>query len=168
MLTMTVTLDLTILYFVAANFIAILVYVLIIKHRARREKRNTTAITTAISEYFSKNGMAVSVRSISLQGNKRYTAFVQCEPMKRLRLSHMIESTLCDHVQQACGLELEKVYWRFPINPDKQATESGDEYFNEGLANLLDPSNYEIEESSLEIFKEATHDPAPAHKPSQR
>lgn len=55
MLTMSF-IDLTILYFVVANFIAILIYVLIIKHRARRDKRNITAITKAISEYFTRAG----------------------------------------------------------------------------------------------------------------
>lgn len=154
MLTMTVTFDLTMLYFVAANFIAILVYVLIIKHKARSEKRNVSAITTAISEYLRKYEVAVSVGSIRLQGNKLYTAFVESEPSKRFRLSHIVETNLRDHVQQACGLKLEKVYWRFPINPDEQVKARWDKYLNEGLLNL---SNYELEDSSIEMFQEASN-----------
>jgi hypothetical protein len=153
MLTMTVTFDPTMLYFVAANVIAILVYVLIIKHRARSEKRNIIAITTAISEYFRKYDVIVSVGSISLQGNELYAAFVESEPLKRFRLSHIVETSLHDHVQQACGLKLEKVYWRFPINP-VDLVKTWDEYVNEGLLNL---SNYELEESSIEMFQEASN-----------
>jgi hypothetical protein len=156
MMTMTVTFDLTMLYFVGVNFLVILVYVLILKHKARREARNIRRVCNAISEYFLKSGVAVSVACHRFPHKKRYTAFVESEPMKRFRLSHIVEIALNDHVQRSCGLELDKVYWRFPVKAEKQAGEAPapeDEYINEGLSNLKDLSTYEVEDSSYETFE---------------
>lgn len=170
MLLITVSFDLRILYFVAANIIAILVYVLVIKHRARREKRNIAAISKAVVEYFRKNGVEVSVGCIKLLDNKRFTAFIESEPMKRFRLSHLVEITLRDYVQKACGLELDKVYWRFPIKaatPEvsvsegtlceaNQLVKDDDEYISEGLLHHENLLKYEVTETSWEKFEEAS------------
>ncbi|MES2534735.1 MAG: hypothetical protein V4632_02585 [Pseudomonadota bacterium] len=160
MMTMTVTFDLTLLYFVGVNFLAILIYVFILKHRSRSEARNIRRVSNAITDYFLKSGVAVSVSSHRLADKKSYTAFIESEPMKRFRLSHIVEMTLNDHVQRTCGLELDKVYWRFPVKAVKQegAQEGSpkkveDDYINEGLLNLKDLSTYEVEDSSYETFE---------------
>jgi hypothetical protein len=98
--------------------------------------------------------------------------------MKRFRLSHIIEVTLQNHIQKNCGLELDRIYWRFPIKeasqhaftPDrpetiipagaieaeKKALHSTDEYINEGLVPYKDVPNIEVTELSWEKFQEAS------------
>lgn|SRR5574340_589263 len=170
MLTMTVTFDLTALYFVAVNVIAILIYVLIIKHRARRDRRNVRAISNAIVDYLRGSGVEVSVECMSRPGGKRFVAFIDAEPSKQFRHTHIVEITLCNHVQTACGLELEKVYWRFPFKEATHAAsrssgtageagqpaESDDEYMEEGLLRLKKLPEYEVTETSWAKFKEAS------------
>lgn len=116
---MTDVFDLIIAGLVVANIAGILAYLLIARKKARREKRNIDAINAAITDYFRRSGVEVTVGCTSLRGNNRYTAVIESEPMKRFRLSHIIEMTLSDLVSKTCDLELEKVYWRFPI---KEAT----------------------------------------------
>jgi len=104
--------------------------------------------------------------------------------MKRFRLSHIIEMTLCEHVRRSCSLELDKVYWRFPIKEaaqaaqsvvvppadgntvsvdnasalpdgeDKKPEEVADDYINEGLENYRHIPKPEVTELSWENFEE--------------
>lgn len=153
---------------VTAGLLASLAYVVALKQRVRKEERNIAAVNVLIVEYFRKTGVEVSVGCIRLMGNKRITALIESEPMKRFRLSHIIEMTLRDHVQKSCGLDLEKIYWRFPI---KEATRDAsvaaqaagtkpaagtDEYINEGLVHYKDLPKVEVTEISWDKFEEAT------------
>ena len=61
MFTVTATFDVTILYFVAVNVIAVLSYILIIRHRQRALQRNLTVLTNAITDYFRVSGAEVAV-----------------------------------------------------------------------------------------------------------
>lgn len=168
---------LIVLAIIGTNCVLFLGFMLIVRQRVQHEKKNIFAISSAISEYFLKSGVGVAVGCTKLLDHKRYTAFIESEPMKRFRLSHIIEIALCDHVMAVCGLELEKVYWRFPIkevhqdqgtpgqpqiseipaSPDapQETASAADEYINEGLIYMRDTSEYEIMDSSLEKFEEA-------------
>jgi hypothetical protein len=155
--------DLGILLFGAAGFLAVLAFVLLAKYRARREKQDIAAVSLTIVEYFRRSGVEVAVGSVSLQSAKRFTAFIESEPMKRFRLSHIIEATLREHVQRTCGLELEKVYWRFPIkeatrNTSKESKpgEETDDYINEGLVHYKHLPKVEVTELSWENFEAVT------------
>jgi hypothetical protein len=169
MLLKTDSVELWIILFGAAGFLAVLVYGVIVTYKARVEKRNVAAVSTAIIEYFRRSGVEVAVESVSLHDARRFTAFIESEPMKRFRLSHIIEATLRDHVQRTCGLALEKVYWRFPIreaahnaadakHPSKERSpeEEADDYINEGLVHYKHLPKVEVTELSWETFEEVT------------
>jgi hypothetical protein len=128
--------------------------------RARRQKRKINAVTHAIIDYFKQSGIGVAAGCVSFSHN-RFTVFIESEPMKRFRLSHIIEATLRDHVKKACGLEVEKIYWRFPIRQvaadaagkEEKPKEDTDEYINEGLVNYRHLPKVEAEELSWENFE---------------
>lgn len=162
-MTVTVAFDLALLYLVAVNVIAILAYVLVLKRRARQLKHDTAAVAGAIIDYFRADGIDVSVEAIPRPGGKSFIAFVESEPMKRFRYSHIIEITLRMHIRHACGVELERIFWRFPIRGRGQAAEAAvremeitadghDEYIREGL-DLKKEKGYDIHESSWEEFE---------------
>ncbi len=137
------------------------------KARAGHERRNIAAIKATIIDYFGKTGVSVSVDSACLGGNGRYTAVIESEPMKRFRLSHIIEMTLRDHVRKSCGLELDKVYWRFPVvaehtqgaaaPPDAAVpAKDADEYISEGLEHYKYIPKVEATELPWEQFEKVT------------
>jgi hypothetical protein len=166
----SITFDLTMLYLVAMNVIALLLYVLIMKYRARRVEQNRIALSGAIVDYFQHSDTVVSAECISKLGGKRFIAFVDSEPLKRFRYSHIVEVSLRMYVHKLCGLELEKVYWRFPLkitrdaasaekavgNADELATDE-DTYLNERLLQLKAHSEYEVNDISWEKFQKALH-----------
>jgi hypothetical protein len=162
-MTVTLAFDLALLYLVAVNVIAILGYVLLLKQRARRLVQNTRAVTNAIVDYFRADGIEVAAEAIPRPGGKSYIAFVESEPMKRFRYSHIIEITLRMHIRHECGVELERIFWRFPIRGRGQAAEAAvremeitegdqDQYIREGL-DLKKEKGYDIHESSWEEFE---------------
>jgi hypothetical protein len=156
----------------------VLVYVFRLKAKEKREKRNTRAISAALIDYFRRTGVEVSVGCVKTSNGKRYTAFIESEPMKRFRLSHIIEMTLREQVAKYCGLELDKVYWRFPIKQvaqeqaqaqapsqekDAKAGEGVDDYINEGLVNYRDLPKVEVTEIPWEQFEEAAAEDTGEH-----
>lgn len=172
---------------VALALLAALVHIAIGKLSARRERRNIRVISLILREYFRKSGVAVSVGCVAAPSTSgftsrftsRFTAFIESEPMKRFRLSHIIEMTLREQVHKTCGLELANVYWRFPIKEatheksvavasagaadvgngvgtdENKAAEQHDDYINEGLVNNRDLPKFEVTELPWETFQEA-------------
>ncbi|SNS10199.1 hypothetical protein SAMN06265795_10125 [Noviherbaspirillum humi] len=141
------------------------------RRRAVREQAGNDAVRDAIIEYFRRSGVTVAAACMRLPGSSRLTAVIESEPMKRFRLSHIIEMTLRDHVRKTCGLELDKVYWRFPIKEATQATHAseaegkepnGDDYINEGLEHYKYIPKMEATELSWEHFEQATATVQPA------
>lgn len=176
---------LTLLVLLAALLVGIIVYVIKAKNKAQRIQRDVAAIRAVILDYFRRSGVEVTVDAAPLDNSGMYTAVVESEPMKRFRLSHIIEMTLREHVRRSCSLELDKVYWRFPIKEAAQAVQSvivpdaegnaaavdnasaipngedktpeevSDDYINEGLENYRHIPNPEVTELSWENFEEA-------------
>ncbi len=151
MITATFIFEPTLLYFAIANVIAILIYVLIIKHKDRRQRQNVRKIRAAIILYFRTTGVKLSVKCVNLPGASNFTIFIESEPMKRFRLSHLVEATLRDHVRAVCGLELDRIYWRFIVK--EKMEEGDDEYMRESLRSMA-KSKYEITDGSFEAFEE--------------
>lgn len=82
---------------------------------ATDQRMQEAQVAEAIREYFLHSGVEVKVSCTRLADSPCFTALIESEPMKRFRLSHIIESTLAEHVRKTCQLELEKIYWRFPV-----------------------------------------------------
>jgi hypothetical protein len=167
MLMQTASIELIAIFIGAVILLAIISYALILKRKATQEKKNIDAVSYAIVDYFRKSGVGVGVGSIMLPGTGRFTAFIESEPMKRFRLSHIVEATLREHVHRTCGLELDKVYWRFPIkeaahntaetaNDQKKEGDEMDDYINEGLMHYKHLPKVEVTELPWETFQEAT------------
>ncbi|HZW22585.1 hypothetical protein [Noviherbaspirillum sp.] len=166
--------SLTLLAVLAALIIGILATTSSAKAKARRGKRHATLIRNTIIDYFRRSGVEVSADAVCFDDSGRYTAIVESEPMKRFRLSHIIEMTLREHVRKSCGLELEKIYWRFPIKEATQAVtiprdgeakaengaeaqqqeEPADDYINEGLENYRHIPKPEVTELPWETFEQ--------------
>jgi hypothetical protein len=163
------------------GFAASTAYAVIMIRKARRIKQQTEIITREIIQYFRKTGVEVTADCTNLRGDERFTALIESEPMKRFRLSHIIEFTLRDHIHKTCGLELECIYWRFPVKeaaqhifpskqeesspatppvetsaekPETKTLSSTDEYINEGLVPYKDVPKIEVTELSWEKFEE--------------
>lgn len=168
---------LTLVILLVLNVIGVIAYALTARMRARRERDNIVAIRAAILDYFRRSGVEVAVGCARLAGGTGFTAVVESEPMKRFRLSHIIEMTLREHVRKSCGLELDKIYWRFPVKQvadavtaatqpgaapadarggEKKADEFSDEYINEGLENYRNIPKPEVEELPWEQFEQVT------------
>lgn len=146
---------------VGANVIGIIGYVAMVRLRARREKRDAAAVAKSIVDYFRKSGVDVTVHCtrVPCSRSRNFCAAIESEPMKRFRLSHIIESTLRDHVRKTCALEVEKVYWRFPIKEAAKAdtpASTADEYINEGLENYRHIPKPEVTELPWEQFEKMT------------
>jgi hypothetical protein len=165
MLTLTATFDVTMLYFVAANIICILGYVLMLKRRSRVIKRNSERISTTIVAYFRENGSEVAVECISRDAGQQFVALVTSKPNKRFRNSHIVELVLATHVRKVCGLDLERVYWCFPVKAKQDAAprdvalgdahapgKGEDDYFDEEGSTLTRPPGYRVRELSRERF----------------
>jgi hypothetical protein len=156
--------QLALIFLVIANLIGIPAYALNVRLGARRDKRNAAAIAKAIVDYFRRSGVAVSVDCSRVSRRGGFTAAIESEPMKRFRLSHIIEATLREHVRKTCGQELEKVFWRFPIGEKTQEAAAGeampaehsDEYINEGLEHYRHIPKPEVEELRWEDFEQMT------------
>ena len=88
------------------------------RRRPRRAANQARMITATIIDYFARSGVEVNVGCITLDGSRRYTVVIESEPMKRFRLSHIVEATLTEYVLQTCKLEIEKIYWRFPVREE--------------------------------------------------
>ncbi|MGE5651365.1 hypothetical protein [Noviherbaspirillum sp. UKPF54] len=170
---------LTLLILLALTVIGIVAYALSARLRGRRDQENLTAIRESILDYFRRSGVGVAVACVRLPGDAGFTAVVESEPMKRFRLSHIIEMTLREHVRKSCGLELDKIYWRFPVKQvadavtaaqagtqaapaqatpagEKKADEFSDEYINEGLEHYRHIPKPEVEELPWEQFEQVT------------
>lgn len=158
---------LTLFALVAVNVVGVVAYALAVKLKASRKVRNIVAIRATILEYFRRSGVEVAVDCVELaQGH--YIAIVESEPMKRFRLSHIIEMTLREHVHRNCGFELDKIYWRFPVKQAQAGAAEGvpadddqpkhdshsDDYINEGLEHYRHIPKPEVEELPWEQFEQ--------------
>jgi hypothetical protein len=172
----------TLLAVVAALVAGILAFAVRSRLRTRRRQRDIVVIRATIIDYFRRSGVEVAADCTDFRENGAFIAIVESEPMKRFRLSHIIEMTVREHVYKACGLKLEKIYWRFPIKEaaqtsaaavgaasgaaaaaneaadgaDSPSQELSDDYINEGLEHYRHIPKPEVEELPWESFEQVT------------
>lgn len=130
---------------------------LVVWFRLRKAQTQRQAMEKAITNYFKKVGVSVTVECRAA-GKHVHTAYIESEPMKQFRLSHIIENSLRDHLYNLHRLELGKVFWRFPIRHDPTADPAHgakDEYITEGLAHTRYLPKAEALETSWATFEEA-------------
>jgi hypothetical protein len=164
---------------VVANLIVIAACVIVVWLKAKRQRRQIQSLNTAIREYFRHGGVEVEVASTRLGKEQSFIAFIESEPMKRFRLSHIIEIALREHVAKTCKLHLTKIFWRFPLKEvsssgiaaSKQPANDTDNYINEGLVHYRDLPKGDVQEVSWEKFEESAAvnsvSPSDASPPAQ-
>lgn len=157
---------LALLALLAALIIGIVAFAVSARAGAGRRVREAATIRAAVIEYFRRSGVQVAAECTNVEPGKRYIVMVESEPMKRFRLSHIIEMTVREHVRKTCGVEVDKIYWRFPIKeaeqgssgqaPEKKAEETSDEYINEGLEHYRHIPKPEVTEVPWESFQQVS------------
>ena len=166
MLQITATFDLTILYFVAANIVAILLYVLLTRRRTRTVRENIARLEAVVTEFFRQSEEQVVIKCMAAPGGKSYIALIDSLPSKRFRYSHVVAVILANHVRKTCGLELDRIYWRFPIKAVREESEEQrqaaealgfgthmDTYYDIGLQRMKNLPQYEVTEASWDKFE---------------
>lgn len=159
MFTLTVSLDSLSMYIVAADILILLSYILFIFNKKRTLQRATDRITNFIREYFLNTGVEVQVNCFKLQDSPHFVAIIESAPLKRFRFSNVLESNLITHLLSITGNVVEKIYWRFPVQFQKNVLleggasglESDDEYFSE--VHTLTKSEYSVSEVSWSEFE---------------
>ncbi len=171
MLTLSLTFDRAILYFVAFNALAILLAWMVVRYRARCARNEATLIAGTIQFFFRQSGSEVAVTCVGAAGTEGHTVVIDTGSSKRFRHSHVIEVLVTNYVREKCKLALHRIYWRFPIDasssakpaeapptptaptPAAASAETVDDYQHAGRARLKQVAGYEVTESSLEAFQ---------------
>jgi len=151
LMTVNVTFNVPLLAVVIGVVLALVAYAGVLRYRRRRLERRNRDIARRMVEYFHQYGLEVTAQCFDILGGRRYVAVVESPPIKRFRYSHIIESSLIQHLQKTAGVEVDKIYWRFPL-----AWQGGpeDPYFAESQS-LLEKTHegYHVEEASWESYQ---------------
>lgn len=161
MFTLTISLDSLAVYIVAADVFILLTYILYILNKKRKIDKSVKSITEFIQEYFDNSGADAQVTCLKLEGNKRFVALIQSQPLKRFRFSNVLESNLIAHISAETGNTVEKIYWRFPVKLNKDlltvaendSLEGDDTYFSDGFALSEDANEYKVSEVSWDQYE---------------
>jgi hypothetical protein len=162
MFTMTLSLNVTAIYLVAADIIVLLSYILVILYRKRQYEQEIDTISRIITAYFGISGIEVVASCHGITGSDRFIAMVESEPVKRFRCSHIVELSLIQHILKVSGRKVEKIYWRFPL-PRKEGevlsaieeARKDDEYLAEGLTQAKSETEYNVEGASWDQYETA-------------
>ncbi len=167
LMTVNVTFNVPLLTVVISVVVALFVYAAILRYRRRRLEQRETALAHLIVEYFRGYGQEVTARCFTILGGRRFVAVVESPPVKRFRYSHIVESSLIQHLLKIAGVEVDKVYWRFPLALEESTISRDDDpYFTQGQV-LLEKTlgDYKVEEATWESFEKATHPPGADQAP---
>lgn len=160
LMTVNVTFNVPLLAVVLAALAAILAYAGVLRYRRRRLERRNRDIARQVVDYFRQYGLEVAAQCFDILAGRRFVVVVESPPVKRFRYSHIIESSLIQHLRKTAGVDVEKIYWRFPLawqgGPD-------DPYFAEGQT-LLEKTHdgYRVEEATWESYQAKRADDADA------
>lgn len=165
MFTLTLSLDSLSLYIVVFDVVALLTYVLYLFHKKRKLENSIKNITTFISDYFINTGAEVQVNCYKLATeNKRFVVLIQSEPLKRFRYSFILESNLISHTFKRTGCIVDKIYWRFPVQAQRDViadesevdhTDGEDLYFSDVQKDAKAEMKYEVSETSWDAFQKS-------------
>lgn len=134
MLTFSVTLNLVALYIVVFDILAILVYVLYRYRKHRKLAAAVSKISEFIRNYFSDAGIDVRLSCRETERRGAYVVCIETEPLKRFRHSSVLENDLIRHVYKATGLEVERIFWRFPRSVLSEVTQISAQTEHEDLS----------------------------------
>jgi hypothetical protein len=156
LMTVNLTFNVPLLAVVVGVVLTLLAYAGVLRYRRRRLERRRRDIAAHVVEYFRQYRLEVAAQCFALFGGRRFVVVVESPPVKRFRYSHIIESSLIQHLQKTAGAEVDKIYWRFPL-----AWQGGpeDPYFAKGQ-NLLEKAHgeYRVEEASWESYQSSRAD----------
>jgi hypothetical protein len=128
----------------------------------RRAHANAGLVAAAVADYFAHSGVRVGAQCLPIEG--RYLVLVESEPLKRFRYSHIVEASLIAHVEKTLGLQVDRVFWRFPLPVGTAAAHDAadvrpalreDEYVAEGLRAAKTKPEYHVAEDSWEQYEKA-------------
>lgn len=161
-MTVNVTFNVPLLAVFIGIVVALLIYTGILRYRRRWLEHREKALAQLIINYFREHGQEVAARCFAILGGQRFVAVVESPPVKRFRYSHIVESSLIQHMLKTADVEIDKVYWRFPLAWENSSGRARDEdpYIAEGQV-LLEKTlrNYKVEEDSWESYEKASHAP---------
>lgn len=161
MLTLTLSLDSLSLYIVGFDVLILLSYVLFLFHKKRQLEKSIKNISDFISDYFINTGAEVEVTCHRLPGSRHFIVMIQSQPLKRFRYSNILESNLISHTYKKTGCMVDKIYWRFPVQLQREETpeeieiksQEEDLYFNEVEALSKEQGKYNVSEASWDEFE---------------
>lgn len=162
MLTISLSLDSLSLYIALFYIVALLIYILYLMHKKRKLENSIKKVTDFISEYFINTGTEAQVSCYKLADAKnRFVVLIQSEPLKRFRYSFILESNLIAHTLKKTGSIVDKIYWRFPVNVQKDLSqedlalkdESDELYFSDVQSKSKSESQYKVSEASWDDFQ---------------
>lgn len=142
-------------------------------YAAQRKRRKIAAnahrIALAVKEYFAKSGAEIGAQCHPLRG--RFLVLVESEPLKRFRYSHIVEASLIGYVEKTLGLQVDRVFWRFPLpvggvspqdTADLKPSPREDEYVVQGIRQAITNPDYHVAEDSWDQFEKARQNDSPA------
>lgn len=152
MVTVSLVFNLQALYLAAVAVTTLLVYILILKWRDRRNREAITKINTIVGDYFKSHNVDVLVTSY---GGRRFVVLLEAKPNEKLRSSHVIEMGLIDHVRKTTGQFVERVFWRFPVPVIGKEEIAEDLYLAQGIQQVKSGEGYSVTETPWEQFDAA-------------
>lgn len=133
-------------------------------HVGQRKQRQAVAdsrrIEKAVKDYFTRSHAEVSSQCLHVHG--RFMVLVESEPLKRFRYSNIVEASLLGYVEKTQGLQVDRVFWRFPLpigtaspldTADIKPATRDDEYITEGIREAKTNPDYHVAEDSWDQFE---------------
>lgn len=151
-------------------------YAQAMQRKQRKLLNDAERIAAAAAEYFARSGAQVGAQCQPVHG--RFLVLIESEPLKRFRYSHIVEASLISHVEKTLGLQIDRVFWRFPL-PIGASTaqdtadikpavrEDGeDDYVAQGLREAKSSADYHVAEDSWDQFEKAQMGEGSAERPA--
>ena len=155
MVTVSLVFNLQVLYLVAVVVTTLLIYILIMKWRERRNRDAIERINKIVGDYFKSHGVDVLVTSYAVLAGRRFVVLLESKPNEKLRSSHVIEMGLIDHVRKTTGQFVERVFWRFPVPVIGKEEVAEDLYIAQGIHQVKSGEGYSVTETPWEQFDKA-------------
>jgi hypothetical protein len=153
--TVSIVFNLQALYVVVATVLCLLVYILVLKHRDRRNRNAMRRINEAVTRYLKSNGVEAHVTTYPVLGGRRFVSLIESKPSEKLRSSQVVETAVVEQVRKETGLLVERVFWRFPVSVLGGEAAKDDLYMAQGFgADKSDPG-YEVGEATIMQFEHA-------------
>lgn len=158
MVTVSLVFNLQALYLAAVAVTTLLIYILIQKHKDRRNRQTIAQINNLVTDYFKSHNVEVLVTSYAVLGGRRFVVLLEAKPNDKLRSSNLIEMGLIDHVRKTTGQFVERVFWRFPVPVLDREEAADDLHIAQGFQQIKSGEGYSVTETPWEQFDKAIMD----------